>query len=66
MDRIHDRMNDFLEHDYERDAQITAAAISKHEEAYHNPVKTWTIFGGIAAVLAIVIEAIKWLAKKGV
>lgn len=67
-DRIHDRINQT--NDDAGKAKLDtvekiAAAIKQHRDEHHNPVKTWTVLGGIAAVFAIVIECLKWLLKKG-
>jgi hypothetical protein len=67
-DRIHDRINkgeSSLYHAKEEMQLKLELARKEHEDKFHNPLKTWGILGGIAAVVAVIIEAIKWLVKKG-
>ena len=40
-------------------------SVLSHEERYHNPAKTWGIIASIVAVVATLIEGVKWLAKRG-
>lgn len=68
-DRIHDRLNLLVKEGQDSRkaaSEATHKAIEVHEEKYHNPVKTWGILAGIAAVLTVLVEALKWLVKKGI
>ncbi len=67
-DRIHDRINET--NDAAAEAKLDtvekiASALREHREDYHNPVKTWTVLGAMMAVLAGLVELVKWLIKKG-
>lgn len=39
--------------------------IRDHEERCHNPAKTWGIIAAIVGVLTGVVEALRWLTKRG-
>lgn len=39
--------------------------VEAHEEKYHNPVKTWTVIGGIIALTAFVLEILRNFFKGG-
>ena len=67
-DRIHDRINkgeSSLYHAKEEMMAKLALAQQQHEEKFHNPLKTWGIFGGVATVVLAIFEGLKWLLKKG-
>ena len=78
-DRLHNRMNEEqtvrqqgdmkngsdIAHVREQMVRIELndALIRKHEDTHHNPMKTWSIIGGVIAVATFLVEGAKMLFK---
>lgn len=67
-DRLHDRINETNENAAQAKLDTVekiASAFKEHREEFHNPAKTLGILTGIVAIVAALIELLKWLIKKG-
>lgn len=75
IDTVHSRITEHAADDAEQLGQIRESMathnatpchdVQTHLKEKHNPVRFWGIVSGIVALLALVVEAIRWVSHGG-